>query len=429
MRKPKIFISSTIYDFKDLRSALKYWLEKMGFNVQLSEFNDFEKKLDESSYDACLKNIESCDYFILFIGTRIGGFYNYENQISITQKEYRYAYDLAKNMDIQIITFVRQEIWNIRNDRKSLEKLLRKEYNLKKELSKEDVDKIANHKSDFVNDAKFIFDFLNEVGRKEEMIKAIYENEEFPKQNWIHQFNIFNDIIDVLIQELNVKNDFEYNIHKANIKREIGNNLSVFLTKNNNEINTYISWASFARNQLSKSFSGKSKIKGQYLIWLSIFEYIGTGLAHNTSTKFIYNALSSGVFYKYDKNKKSFVPRKLHNSLLKLTQEIESLKQIEQQYNNSKFNLSLTKNHNKPDPEKDYEIDNSELIMLMLIHDRQYNIIRLSQYILALLNGKNISSPKLLPRTPFREENENIKEEEVSVKEAIDVVENEKLNL
>ncbi len=28
MRKPRIFVSSTIYDFKDLRSALKKYIEK-----------------------------------------------------------------------------------------------------------------------------------------------------------------------------------------------------------------------------------------------------------------------------------------------------------------------------------------------------------------------------------------------------------------
>lgn len=32
-QKPSIFISSTIFDFKDLRSSLKFWLEEYGFNV------------------------------------------------------------------------------------------------------------------------------------------------------------------------------------------------------------------------------------------------------------------------------------------------------------------------------------------------------------------------------------------------------------
>ena len=47
--RPKIFISSTIYDFKYLRSSLKYWFEELGYNVQLSEFNDFKKDLDKGT--------------------------------------------------------------------------------------------------------------------------------------------------------------------------------------------------------------------------------------------------------------------------------------------------------------------------------------------------------------------------------------------
>ena len=75
MNRPKIFVSSTIYDFQDLRSALKYWLQEYGYETQLSEYNDFQKDLTLNSYDACLKSIENCDYFILLIGGRRGGLY------------------------------------------------------------------------------------------------------------------------------------------------------------------------------------------------------------------------------------------------------------------------------------------------------------------------------------------------------------------
>ena len=91
-KKPRILISSTIYDFRDLRSSLKYWLEEYGFDVKLSEFNDFEKGFDKNSYDACLKAIHNCDYFILLLGSRTGGYYNIREKISITRKEYQEAY-------------------------------------------------------------------------------------------------------------------------------------------------------------------------------------------------------------------------------------------------------------------------------------------------------------------------------------------------
>ena len=73
--KPKIFVSSTIYDFADLRSALKYWLNEMGFEVFMSEYNYFRKDSSDNSYIACLNAIQECDYYILLIGARVGGLY------------------------------------------------------------------------------------------------------------------------------------------------------------------------------------------------------------------------------------------------------------------------------------------------------------------------------------------------------------------
>ena len=46
MKPPTVFICSTIYDFQDLRSAIKYFLERQGCRVLASEFNDFAKPLD-----------------------------------------------------------------------------------------------------------------------------------------------------------------------------------------------------------------------------------------------------------------------------------------------------------------------------------------------------------------------------------------------
>jgi len=67
---PTIFISSTVFDFRDLRSALKYWLEELGYHVLLFEYNDFPKALDKNSYDACVATVERADYFILLVGGR-----------------------------------------------------------------------------------------------------------------------------------------------------------------------------------------------------------------------------------------------------------------------------------------------------------------------------------------------------------------------
>jgi len=54
MNKPKVFISSTIEDFKDLRSAIKYYLEKNNFEVATSENADFPNDLTLDNFNACI---------------------------------------------------------------------------------------------------------------------------------------------------------------------------------------------------------------------------------------------------------------------------------------------------------------------------------------------------------------------------------------
>src|SRR3546814_9423606 len=87
---------STVFDFADLRSALKDYLELRGCRVLASEFTDFTHPLDKHSYEACLAAIGQADLFVLFIGRRVGGWYDELNRISITRAEYRHAYELAK---------------------------------------------------------------------------------------------------------------------------------------------------------------------------------------------------------------------------------------------------------------------------------------------------------------------------------------------
>ena len=108
MNKPAVFISSTVYDFRDLRSALKFWLEELGYEVMLSEFNDFTKPLDENSYTACIKAIERASYFILLIGARTGGLFGASQKTSITRMEYRRGYELVESGKMKLITTVEE---------------------------------------------------------------------------------------------------------------------------------------------------------------------------------------------------------------------------------------------------------------------------------------------------------------------------------
>lgn len=183
MKRPTIFLSSTIYDFRDLRSAVKDYLELRGCRVLASEFNDFTKALDKHSYQACLDSIEQADLFVLLIGSRVGGWVDEPGRISITRAEYRRAYELAQAGRIRLLTFVRSDVWNHRQSVKDLR------YHLKAEsrLSAEQRTAAANHRTAFMTDAETIIAFIDEVSRNRETADASKRLGSMPIANWIHQ--------------------------------------------------------------------------------------------------------------------------------------------------------------------------------------------------------------------------------------------------
>ena len=72
MAKPRIFISSTYYDLKHIRSSLENFIDSLGFEAILSEKGDIaylpEVPLDES----CYREAANADIFIIIIGGRYG---------------------------------------------------------------------------------------------------------------------------------------------------------------------------------------------------------------------------------------------------------------------------------------------------------------------------------------------------------------------
>lgn len=198
MKRPTIFLSSTIFDFRDMRSALKDYLEARGCAVNASEFNDFDKPVDRHSYEACLKAIERSDFFLLLIGSRIGGWYGKPGEVSITRQEYRHAYTLAKAGKLKILTFVRDDVWNHRQSIKELEKALKADA----ALTTEQRQQLVNHPTVFATDAKLIISFIDEVSKNRETAAAMHGDGPMPVANWIHTFKGFSDIrqaIDLLV--------------------------------------------------------------------------------------------------------------------------------------------------------------------------------------------------------------------------------------
>jgi len=90
MAIPRVFISSTCYDLKYIRENLKYFIKTLGYEPVLSEEGSvyYDPTLDIQ--DSCLREVPSCQLFILIIGGRFGEAYK-DTEASITNIEYREA--------------------------------------------------------------------------------------------------------------------------------------------------------------------------------------------------------------------------------------------------------------------------------------------------------------------------------------------------
>jgi len=360
IKRPKIFISSTIHDFRDLRSALKYHLEALGFDVQLSERNDFQKESNINSYKACLKSIENVNYFILLIGSRIGGYYDKENKISITQKEYRVAYELSRKEKLKLIILVREELWNLKEDRKSLEKYLKNDLINTYEIFNEKklVKSVYLHPSKLANDVEFLFEFLNEVRRNQEMINATEGKGTFPLSNWVHKFNKFDDIIDIIKTEFNIKENLSTIALSINLKRELLENLKLLINKNKKGAicrNTHYCYG--ARKSFKGDINDKSSIPGGQLRFLGVYCQLYTNFCFRMKYQFIDIAIESGRFLKFTTSSNILKSGVINNTLVDLKENIIKAKDMENCFWKDRDNLAK-KFLKMPDNKECFLVDN-----------------------------------------------------------------------
>ena len=301
MNKPRIFISSTIYDFADLRSALKYWLTEAGFDVQMSEHSDFDKNSSLNSYEACLETIATCDYFILLMGGRKGG--SYDGSISITRKEYQAAYELAKQGKVKkIINFVRQSVLDVIEDRKAAQN---------------------TEPSSILDDPKHITDFVREIKRIDDM-----KNGDTPLFNWVNSFNSFNDIVDVLNAELKLKISISEQNAKHTIKLSLVKNLQELYHKGDNTIYPfYDSFTPIREMLINRSLTPTAANDTKIRRAMPFFNFYKSSV-NNLSTFIIDDAIANGVFLKYDTSIQQIVHTNFHKALVELSTAIKTVRNI-----------------------------------------------------------------------------------------------------
>lgn len=201
---PRVFVSSTIRDFGDLRSALRYWLESAGYDVQLSEYNDFDRRLEADTLEACFANVAASDYYILLVGGEKGSWYREDERVTITRQEFRVASHAARTRPLRIIVFLRTDVATA--------------------LEQWRDDGRPASSSSVLRDPAFTEDFLQEVQKD-------VEDREPTGVRWIYKFSDFRDIIDALRVVLRLDTDIERRLLRDNLLNELLYNLSLLVTK------------------------------------------------------------------------------------------------------------------------------------------------------------------------------------------------------
>ena len=106
--KPSVFVSSTCYDLRQVREDIRLFLEAIGYEPFLSEFDFFPVDPEKSVVENCFNVIDKhADLFVLLVGGRYGSLS--EKGKSVTNLEFL----RAKAKDVSTYAFVQKAILEI----------------------------------------------------------------------------------------------------------------------------------------------------------------------------------------------------------------------------------------------------------------------------------------------------------------------------
>ncbi|HRB97116.1 MAG TPA: DUF4062 domain-containing protein [Nitrosomonas sp.] len=120
MAKLRVFVSSTYYDLRHIRSSMEGFIESMGYEPVLFENGDIPFHHDISLAEACYNEVNNSHMLILIVGGRYGSATEerkkrtpnstiekmYETYNSVTRKEY----ETARTKDIPTFIFVERGV-------------------------------------------------------------------------------------------------------------------------------------------------------------------------------------------------------------------------------------------------------------------------------------------------------------------------------
>jgi len=381
--------------------------------VLASEFNDFGGDLDAHSYEACLKLIEQADHFVLLIGGRVGGWYDFPNKISITQQEYRAAYERHKSGLLRIVTLVRADVWQLREDRKAL-----KAYLADLELSDLEKRSIANYPTKVAEDAEFISKFLAEVGRNLETSRAVRTGGAKPTGNWIYPFATFKEVQDVLQPLVFTGLTSDEAAYRKALQHELIEVVRVLLLKHKDKPldPRYHLEKHWRDHPIDKGIREDSYLTMDAKEWDRLCTVMFYMLGVQIEMVVIEDALTSAIFLEYDPNLAAYTQSEAYNALFRLVEEIRML-------NRGATTDTLSLLFEQTPRLRGYQagevcLPTAKLAILYSLALRWFNVLSLSEALILHLEGRPFAMPRLMPFSPVHGMEEDIGKERVTAGEA-----------
>jgi hypothetical protein len=379
--QPRVFISSTISDFRDLRSALKFWLEELGLRVLLSEFNDFDRRPDQGTFASCFEAISTCHYFVLLIGSKRGSFYS--AGVSVTQQEYRVAARLAQEGHIKPVIFVRSEVLQaLREFRKAVNEPPR------------EAEVAEQTEIDFVR--QFVDEIrATEIGRQGENPSGTL---------WTYQFDDFRDLVDALRVNLRLFGALRRKALLENLAWELRENISIFCENHQGAPDCGLDHAEPLRRLQGEGLRGPARfIKLDRNQSAALMRFIVSGMPLESAlrTSALQEAVSSGEFLEFNSAEERLVRSPELEAMLALHRDYERYRAL------SRWQQQLTEGLNRQWNERQQiTVDSATLGFFVAAPDFVRNILRESLSLLdfAASDGTDFEPPDLIALAPFGEE-------------------------
>jgi len=398
--KPRVFISSTIHDFADLRDALRFWLEELGFEVQLSEHTDFERCPEAGTFEACFEAIRESDYYLLLIGKRRGSWYKEADRRSVTRQEYQCALEAFENSaKPRIVAAVRADVLTALRERHSLG---------------------SPEGPSTLEDWQFTDEFIREVRREEEVAAAVEVGDGYPAGNWLSIFRDFRELVSVLRSTLAITGPLPRVALLEAVRRDCEQNLRE-LVSNHRGRPFYQHWwlNSLRKEVVLRPEDLKGLTHTVSLTYDQIKRAVGFLVASVPSAdQFVRVALdeavASGRLLDYDRTTQRFVRSSILTAIYLLREELSiysrRLVYLDQMREGILGAWALAKS-----TRSSAGVPTLSLFALYALHDTIWNIVRLLMGILRHIYGHTETvEVQLRPHSPIAEFEEEIRRETVT---------------